>query len=270
VGKLALMPGDKVQLQEAPAVVTSSRSDDILAPLTDEDLTVQPKGLGDTGIFGLVGIGEVNPADKLHITSGTRAGIKLTKTGTLAGTVNFYNDGAFNINTPAAGFYVRSNNGNGDMHFYVRDFYFRDSGNNVFAKISNSSNLLALYDPVAPTDAKFRVEKDGDVRADGTVYAADFSTGSADVAERINTSEWVEAGNVVEIDPEHPGFFRKSTLPYSTKVAGIISTALMRRPTNGKTTVRFWLLQAGCRVRLQPRAARLPLAICWLLPLHLV
>jgi len=34
----------------------------------------------------------------------------------------------------------------------------------------------------------------------------------------------VEAGCVVEIDPEHPGFFRKSSTPYSTKVAGIIST----------------------------------------------
>jgi len=58
------------------------------------------------------------------------------------------------------------------------------------------------------------------------VYAADFNTGSADVAERINASEWVEPGNVVEIDPEHPGFFRrKSTAAYSTKVAGIISTS---------------------------------------------
>jgi hypothetical protein len=43
--------------------------------------------------------------------------------------------------------------------------------------------------------------------------------------ERINVSEWVGPGNVVEIDPEHPGFFRKSTSAYSKKVAGIISTS---------------------------------------------
>jgi len=91
----------------------------------------------------------------------------------------------------------------------------------------SATNLLALYDPVAPTDPKFRVTKTGEVHADGAYYSGTggFHTGSADVAERINTSEWVEPGNVVEIDPEHPGFFRKSTAAYSKKVAGIISTS---------------------------------------------
>jgi len=91
----------------------------------------------------------------------------------------------------------------------------------------SATNLLALYDPVAPTDPKFRVEKTGTVLADGAYYSGTggFHTGSADVAERINTSEWAEPGDVVEIDPEHPGFFRKSSSPYSTKVAGIISTS---------------------------------------------
>ena len=89
----------------------------------------------------------------------------------------------------------------------------------------SETNLFALYDPVAPTDPKFRVEKTGTVHADGAYYGASYNTGSADVAERINTSEWVEPGDVVEIDPEHPGLFRKSTSSYSTKVAGIISTS---------------------------------------------
>lgn len=90
----------------------------------------------------------------------------------------------------------------------------------------SESNLLALYDPEqSTTSAKFRVEKDGDVRADGTYYGADFvSNGGADVAERINTSEWVEKGSVVEIDPSHEGFFRKARGSYSTRVAGVIST----------------------------------------------
>ena len=69
------------------------------------------------------------------------------------------------------------------------------------------------------------MEKDGTVRADGPYYGADFVTdGGADVAERINTSEWVEKGSVVEIDPDHEGFFRKTTGSYSTKVAGVISS----------------------------------------------
>jgi hypothetical protein len=91
----------------------------------------------------------------------------------------------------------------------------------------SATNLLALYDPAVPTSPKFRVTKTGEVRADGGYYSGTggFHTGSADVAERINTSEWVEPGNVVEIDPKHPGFFRKASSPYSTKVAGIISTS---------------------------------------------
>jgi len=64
------------------------------------------------------------------------------------------------------------------------------------------------------------------VYADGTIYSPTaMVVGSADVAERINVSEWVEAGDVVEIDPEHSGFFRKATGLYSRRVAGIISTS---------------------------------------------
>jgi hypothetical protein len=90
-----------------------------------------------------------------------------------------------------------------------------------------TGDLIAAYNSSSRVAgaAVFVVKNTGEVRADGAVYAASFNTGSADVAERINTSEWVEAGDVVEIDPEHPGFFRKSADPYSRRVAGIISTS---------------------------------------------
>ncbi|MFC2105131.1 hypothetical protein ACFLRV_00525, partial [Candidatus Bipolaricaulota bacterium] len=91
----------------------------------------------------------------------------------------------------------------------------------------SSGNLIACYPGSnrAAGAAVFTVASDGTVKADGTVYAAAFEVGSADVAERINTSEWVEAGDVVEIDPDHAGFFRKATDAYSRRVAGIISTS---------------------------------------------
>jgi len=90
-----------------------------------------------------------------------------------------------------------------------------------------SGNLIACYPDGSRTAgaAVFRVESDGDVYADGTVYSARTDTGGADVAERINVSEWVESGDVVEIDPEHIGFFRKAERAYSRRVAGIISTS---------------------------------------------
>jgi len=92
----------------------------------------------------------------------------------------------------------------------------------------SSGNLIACYPDSsrAAGAAVFRVESDGDVYADGTVYANDhIGSSSADIAERINTSEWVEAGDVIEIDPDHAGFFRKASGLYSRRVAGIISTS---------------------------------------------
>ena len=66
----------------------------------------------------------------------------------------------------------------------------------------------------------FRVERaTGNVYADGT-----FIPGGADLAERINVSEVVEAGDVIELDPENPGFYRKSR-GYSKLIAGVVTTA---------------------------------------------
>jgi len=99
---------------------------------------------------------------------------------------------------------------------------------------ASSGNLIACYPGASRTAgaAVFRVEADGDVYGDGTFYSGvgdcdtgGFVAGGADVAERINVSEWVEAGDVVEIDADHPGFFRKATDLYSRRVAGIISTS---------------------------------------------
>ena len=95
---------------------------------------------------------------------------------------------------------------------------------------ASTSNLLVLKDSSAGGATVFRVEKDGDVYADRAYYcglsSGCFNAGTgADVAERIDTSEPVEPGDVVEIDPENPGQYRKAQEPYSIRVAGVISTA---------------------------------------------
>ncbi|MFQ5853882.1 MAG: hypothetical protein ACE5JU_25260, partial [Candidatus Binatia bacterium] len=65
----------------------------------------------------------------------------------------------------------------------------------------------------------FRVE-----RATGNVYAdGSFIGGGADLAERINVSEPVEPGDVVELDPNKPGHYRKAR-GTSQLVAGVITT----------------------------------------------
>jgi hypothetical protein len=86
---------------------------------------------------------------------------------------------------------------------------------------SAGTNALEIYNTQGGQNMIFRVE-----RATGNVYAdGSFTGGGADVAERIDVSEAVEPGDVVEIDPENPGKFRKAREALSTRVAGVISTA---------------------------------------------
>lgn len=74
---------------------------------------------------------------------------------------------------------------------------------------------------VVDTPAVFRVERTGNVFAEG----AFFPGVGADVAERIDVSESVEPGDVVELDPGHLGQYRKARQAYSQLVAGVISRA---------------------------------------------
>jgi hypothetical protein len=88
---------------------------------------------------------------------------------------------------------------------------------------SDGTNAIEVYNTGSgpATGLIFRVE-----RTTGNVYAKGSITGGgADVAERVDASESLEPGDVVEIDPDNPGKFRKAREAISTRVAGVISTA---------------------------------------------
>jgi hypothetical protein len=86
---------------------------------------------------------------------------------------------------------------------------------------SAGTNALEIYNTEGGQNLIFRVERTtGNVYADGS-----FTGGGADVAERIDVTDAVEPGDVVEIDPDNPGKFRKAREALSTRVAGVISTA---------------------------------------------
>ena len=72
--------------------------------------------------------------------------------------------------------------------------------------------------------ASFRVDSDGYVYLDGTLWSAALASGSADVAEWVNVSEPVEPGDVLELDPLVPGAYRRARGPCSPYVAGVVST----------------------------------------------
>ena len=93
-----------------------------------------------------------------------------------------------------------------------------DSGDPVTPYVSSGTVT------VGGTAAVFRVTAEGTVLADGAYYGQEFYSGSADVAEWIPISEPVEPGDVLELDPENPGHYRKSRGPCSDLVAGVVST----------------------------------------------
>ena len=227
-GKVVLLPGDQVQLKAAPVVGASTDSDD--GPVAD----VRPMvySYTDLSITGNLGIG-VDPGQfpidiRKWITAGS-LGFQMVETSR-----------PITWRFEVIGRDVPGRGGNFEItELGVANHFVIAPGGNVAIGTTNiagtdkltieagSGNLIACYpgSSRAAGAAVFRVEASGNVYADGTVYSAATAVGSADVAERINVSEWVEAGDVIEIDPEHVGFFRKAMGQYSRRVAGIISTS---------------------------------------------
>lgn len=84
--------------------------------------------------------------------------------------------------------------------------------------------LIAYQKTLANTGATFRVSRVGDICSDGGFYGQSFETGHADIAEWIPISELVEPGDVIELDPTRPGYYRKARRACSALVAGVVST----------------------------------------------
>ena len=63
------------------------------------------------------------------------------------------------------------------------------------------------------------------IRGDGTVAVKVLEITGADLAEKFPTTETLEPGTVVEIDPDNPGQLRKARGAYNTRVAGVVAGA---------------------------------------------
>jgi len=75
-----------------------------------------------------LGIGTQSPSYSTHVVSGSVAYLALEKTGTGAGTVLLYNDGAWNANSPND-IYLRANSGSNTLYLYAAAVSFRNSSN---------------------------------------------------------------------------------------------------------------------------------------------
>jgi hypothetical protein len=63
------------------------------------------------------------------------------------------------------------------------------------------------------------------IRGDGTVAVKVLEITGADLAEKFPTTETLEPGTVVEIDPDNPGQLRKARGAYNKRVAGVVAGA---------------------------------------------
>lgn len=76
----------------------------------------------------------------------------------------------------------------------------------------------------------FRATREGDVYAARACFCGlemgCFNSGSgADIPEWVPVSEEVGPGDVLALDPNHAGFYRKACEAYSRLTAGVVSTA---------------------------------------------
>jgi hypothetical protein len=72
------------------------------------------------------------------------------------------------------------------------------------------------------------VDDDGDCNppSPGIIKAVNYQAGHSDVAEMIKvSSDEIEVGDVVIIDPENDNYLTLIDKPYDTRVAGVISTS---------------------------------------------
>ena len=116
--------------------------------------------------------------------------------------------------------------------FLISTFGEDEDGELYVANYSSSGEVYRLVGASGGTEtaAVFRVTQGGAVLSDGAFYcglpSGCFNAGvGADLAERIDTTEPVEPGDVVEIDPENPRRYRKSRGPYSPRAVGVIASA---------------------------------------------
>jgi hypothetical protein len=106
----------------------------------------------------------------------------------------------------------------------------KSGGYGGFFVNTGGGDLIAANNENSMLDLEFKVDYAGSVFADGRYYCGQasscFNTGTgADVAERIDTLDILEPGDVVEVSTQGNGLFSKVDAAYSPLVAGVISSS---------------------------------------------
>ncbi len=252
---------DNTWTQMSPTTSPSARSSHAMARIGDDKVLLfggyASSDLGDTWVYDTATSPEIAVNGKgVWIPDGdtspdaaddTDFGSAPVAAGTVDHTFTIINTGTADLNltgTPkvlisgahAADFTVTVQptspvaSGGGTTTFTVRFDPSATGVRSATVSIANDDSNENPYDfaiqgtGVQGTTAVFRVDADGNVLADQSFYGAAFNSGSADVAEWVIISEAVEASDVLELDPDNPGHYRKSRGRCSQLIAGVVST----------------------------------------------
>ncbi len=191
-------------------------------------------GVQGTGINGAKGVkGTSDNGTGVYGMSGSASGLSTYTTGN-PGVWGDTDLGPGVVGTTSNGIGVYGKSSGGDMlgHWHAGVYGTAENGRGIEGNSSTSDGVRGTTDtgnffvgcrwegsPFPACNKYFRVSYTGTVFADGG-----YVTGGADVAEFISTRGEPQPGDVVEIDPDHPGQFRLASTPNSTRVAGAIST----------------------------------------------
>lgn len=196
-------------------------------------LTGFPTKSDGIGVQGVTNFGQGDSADAIGVrgiaTSGTGVrGLSTTGTG-----VYGKSEAASSFTLAGAVGECTGNNGIG-----VRGV--ANAGTNAWGTFGESAHGVGVVAQsqdgglflgrAADGASKFRVTSAGTVFADGSYncglnIAPCFNTGiGADLAERVDTTEALHPGDLVEIDPVHADHYRLTATAQSTLVAGVVST----------------------------------------------
>lgn len=212
--------------------------------IDDTQLGTDPEFMVQWGT-GNVGIGTIDPASNLEVSSNSTSitGLSLTNTSTggseyllqsvgsgVAGRVGNFElwrvgaslsslavqpDGDVGIgtSTPSA-----------DLHLV--------GGSDAMFKVGSASTAQIQMGYSIATLGSYLAVKDGSgndvillTGVDGRMRSKVVEITGADLAEKFPVKEKVEPGMVVEIDPDHPGQLRLANGTYNRRVAGVVSGA---------------------------------------------
>ncbi|NIN67860.1 MAG: hypothetical protein GTO63_24770 [Anaerolineae bacterium] len=178
-----------------------------------------------TGGYGVVGVSADNHG--VYGSSSDKAGV-YGSSSALPTYYNLYTPGVYGSSQNGAGVYGRGVNAG----YRGVGVFGQGEGGPGGKFMTYTGNIIEGWQDVLGNhlilERRFKVDTDGDVYADRAYYCG-LSTGcfnsgtGADVAERIDATEALEPGDVVEIDPDNPGHFRKAATPLSSTVAGVVS-----------------------------------------------